>query len=293
MDPHEHISDSGISRRRKVTSITRITLIVVLLLLVLGVIVYDVEQYVSISMLKQKKAVLENLVAEYPFRSALAFFIMYIIFTSFFIPGSLVLTLAGGALFGRVLGVVMVSFASTIGATNAFLMSRYLLRKYVHDHFGDKLRVVMDGFEREGAFYLFSLRLVPVIPFVVLNLMMGLTHIHPVLFFFTSQLGMLPSTLIFVDAGTRLVKINSARDIVSVEMMASFVAIGLLPLVCKRAVIAMKARYGKKKERGGSSGNLGGPSNVVLVSSSPRNLGVSVRDPRDHMRSNSVSNLGF
>ncbi|KAA8496119.1 TVP38/TMEM64 family membrane protein [Porphyridium purpureum] len=214
---------------------------------VFGVTVYDVEQYVSIAMLKQKKELLQQFVEASPGEAALLFFLLYFAFTSLSIPGSLVLTLSGGALFGLVPGVVLVSFASTAGATVAFLMSRFLLRSFVMENFGDRIRVVMEGFESEGAFYLFSLRLIPIIPFSLLNLAMGVTKIKPVAFFFVSQLGMLPATIVFVDAGTKLAKINGPKDILSAQMMLSFVAIGVMPLVTKRAIHYMRQRKFHRK----------------------------------------------
>lgn len=146
------------------------------------------------------------------------------------------MTLAAGAIFGLLAGTIIVSFASTIGATIAFLASRYLFRDLVQNRFQDKLRVINDGVEKDGAFYLFTLRLVPVFPFFVINLLMGLTPIRTATYAFVSQAGMLAATIVYVNAGTQLGKIEEAGDILSPALLASFVILGLFPLIAKKSI---------------------------------------------------------
>ena len=158
------------------------------------------------------------------------------------LPGAAVMTLAGGAVFGLGWGLLLVSFASSIGATLAFLASRYLLRVAVQAKFGDRLQALDAGIEKEGGFYLFSLRLVPVFPFFVINLAMGLTPIRTWTFYWVSQLGMLAGTLAYVKAGTQLARIDSAAGILSPMLIASFAVLGILPLLAKKVVALIRAR---------------------------------------------------
>ena len=152
------------------------------------------------------------------------------------------MTLAGGALFGLWAGLVFVSFASTIGATLAFLASRFLLKESVLNRFGEKLTAINQGIEEDGAFYLFTLRLVPLFPFFIINLAMGLTPIRTGVFYLVSQLGMLPGTLVFVNAGTQLGKIESASGILSPGLLFSFVLLGVFPLLAKKVVALIKKK---------------------------------------------------
>src|SRR5262245_43813995 len=147
------------------------------------------------------------------------------------------MTLAGGAIFGLLWGTVIVSFASTIGATLAFLASRFLLRDWVQAKFGDKLKPINDGVEREGASYLFALRLVPAFPFFVINLVMGLTPIKTLTFYWVSQVGMLAGTIAYVYSGTQLGQFK-----LSFRLVAAFVILGLFPIVAKKTLAAVKAR---------------------------------------------------
>ncbi len=166
----------------------------------------------------------------------------YIVVTALSLPGAAVMSLAGGALFGLWIGVLVVSFASSIGATLAFLVSRFLFKGWVQEKFGDKLQTINEGIKREGAFYLFTLRLVPVFPFFVINLAMGLTPIKTAVFYGVSQLGMLPGTFVYLNAGTQLGKIESAQGILSPGLILSFVLLGIFPLIAKRLVSAVKNR---------------------------------------------------
>ncbi len=161
------------------------------------------------------------------------YFFAYVAITAFSIPGAAVVTLLAAALFGFWNSLVLVSFASTIGATLAFLSSRYLLRDWVQSKFGDKLSAINKGVERDGPFYLFSLRLIPVFPFFLINLLMGLTPISTLRFYLVSQLGMLPGTAVYLNAGTQLSQINSLSGIVSPVVLGSFALLGLFPFIAK------------------------------------------------------------
>src|SRR3970282_118982 len=170
-------------------------------------------------------------------QAAAAYFAVYVVVTGLSLPGATVMTLIGGALFGLLWGIILVSFASSIGATLAFLASRFLLRDWVQGKFGDKLKPVNDGVAKEGAFYLFALRLVPAFPFFVINLVMGLTPIRAWTFYWVSQLGMLAGTIVYVYAGTQLAEFR-----LSAGLVAAFTVLGLFPLVAKKALDAIKAR---------------------------------------------------
>jgi pyruvate/2-oxoglutarate dehydrogenase complex dihydrolipoamide dehydrogenase (E3) component/uncharacterized membrane protein YdjX (TVP38/TMEM64 family) len=171
-----------------------------------------------------------------------AFFAIYVILTALSVPGAVILTLAAGAIFGVATGTLVVSFASSIGATLAFLASRYLFHDAVQTRFGARLRSVNEGVARDGAFYLFSLRLVPVFPFFAVNLLMGLTPIRTWTYYWISQVGMLLGTVVYVNAGTQLARIEALSDIASPGLLASFAALGLLPWLGKWIMAAIKRR---------------------------------------------------
>ncbi|MEK6244572.1 MAG: FAD-dependent oxidoreductase [Pseudomonadota bacterium] len=173
----------------------------------------------------------------HPSQTAAIFFALYVAITGLSLPGAAVMTLIAGAIFGLLWGVVIVSFASTIGATLAFIASRFLLRDWVQASFGDRLKSVNDGIAREGAFYLFALRLVPAFPFVVVNLLMGLTSIRTWTYFWVSQVGMFAGTVAYVYAGTKLGEFR-----ISAGLLAAFVLLGFFPLIAKRVLDAVKAR---------------------------------------------------
>ena len=177
-----------------------------------------------------------------PVLVAALYFAAYVAVTALSLPGAAVMTLAGGALFGLGWGLLIVSFASTIGATLAFLVSRHLLRDSVHARFGARLRAIDEGIARDGAFYLFSLRLVPAFPFFLINLLMGLTPIRTHTFYWVSQFGMLPGTLVYVNAGTELGAVDSLAGVLSPGLVASFVLLGLFPLLARWMVERVQAR---------------------------------------------------
>lgn len=177
-----------------------------------------------------------------PVQAAAAFFGLYVLVTACSLPGATILTLGAGALFGTGWGLLLVSFASSMGATLAFWTSRYVLRDWVQQRFGERLQTIHDGIKREGAFYLFSLRLLPVFPFFLINLLMGLTRMSALKFYAVSQLGMLAGTWVFVNAGTQLSQIERVQDIASPTLLASFALLGLFPWIVKKVLGAFKAR---------------------------------------------------
>lgn len=222
---------------------TRRIIVIALLLAALAAwFAFDLGQYLTLEALKAQQAVITGFYQDNPWLVAALFFLAYVALTALSVPGAAIMTLAAGAIFGVVAGTVLVSFASTIGATLAFLTSRYLLRDSVQARFGDRLKGVNEGIARDGAFYLFSLRLVPVFPFFAVNLLMGLTPIRTWTYFWVSQLGMLLGTLVYVNAGTQLAQIGSMADIASPGLIASFAALGLLPWVGKWIMGAIRRR---------------------------------------------------
>ena len=202
----------------------------------------DLSRYFSLAFIKESQATFSALYNDKPLTVTAAFFAVYVLITALSLPGAAIMTLAAGASFGLVWGTVVVSFASTLGATLAMLAARYVLQDSIQARFGRKLADVNKGIEKEGAFYLFTLRLLPVIPFFALNLLMGLTRMKTWTFFWVSQVGMFAGTVAYVNAGTQIAKIDSLRGILSPALLGSFVALGLLPLVVKKLLEMAKRR---------------------------------------------------
>lgn len=220
--------------------------IVIVGVIALGIIAFryfDLGQYLTLEYIKGSQEKFQALYQQNRFLVIATYMGIYIAVTGLSLPGAAVLTLAGGGLFGLVTGTVVVSFASTIGATVACLVSRFLLREWVQNKFGDKLATVNKGVEAEGAFYLFSLRLVPIFPFFVINLLMGLTRMRLFTFFWVSQLGMLAGTVVFVNAGKELAKIDSLSGIMSPGVLISFVVLGLFPITVKKILSIYKLKF--------------------------------------------------
>lgn len=217
---------------------------VLILLVAIGLLTlffsFDLHQKMTLEGLKSGLAQLHAWRDAEPLQMALGYFFLYVLTTALSLPGALVLTLAGGAIFGFVQGFVLVSFASTVGATLAFLAARYVLRDWVQQRFGEKLKPMNDGIEKEGAFYLFTLRLVPVFPFFLINLLMGLTKMRTLTYYWVSQVGMLAGTVIYVNAGTQLAAIESLKGIVSLPILLSLAALGLFPLITKKILDIFK-----------------------------------------------------
>jgi uncharacterized membrane protein YdjX (TVP38/TMEM64 family) len=202
----------------------------------------DLGRFLSLAAVKRHQADLALLYAHRPLAVAGAFFAAYVAVTALSLPGAAVMTLAAGALFGLAVGAAVVSFASAIGATLAFLSSRHLLRDPVQRRFGTHLADIGAGIERDGPLYLFSLRLVPLVPFFVVNLAMGLTPMRAGTFYLVSQVGMLAGTLVYVNAGTQLARIDSLRGILSPWALGSFALLGVLPLAARKVVGAVQRR---------------------------------------------------
>lgn len=219
--------------------------IILFLMLVIAVGLFfglDLGQYLTLEYVKSQQAAIDHYRQAHPLITVLVFFFIYVAVTGLSLPGAALMTLVAGAIFGLGLGTLIVSFASTIGATLAFLVSRWLLRDMVQQRFGDKLKAANRGIEKDGAFYLFTLRLVPAFPFFVINLVMGLTPLRTWTYYWVSQLGMLAGTLVYVNAGTQLAQLESMSGILSPGLIASFTLLGLFPLLAKKAVEIFKAR---------------------------------------------------
>lgn len=223
--------------------------VILKLLLVLGIIFalfyvnkLSLTDYLSLDYLKENLGDFQNYYIQHKVQTISIFFAIYVLTTSLSIPGATVLTLAAGALFGPWTGLVLVSFASTLGASLAFLTSRFLLKDFVQEKFGDRLRTINEGVKKDGAFYLFTLRLVPIFPFFLINLTMGLTPIGLFTFFVTSQIGMLIGTAVYVNAGVQLSQVSSLSDILSFDLIVSFSLLGLFPLIAKAILNYIKNR---------------------------------------------------
>jgi len=227
-------------------NLNKILIAAVIVAAVIAFKVFNLGDYLSLSYIKESHQQFESLYAEHTMLVIGGYMLIYILVTSLSLPGAAVMTLAGGALFGLLRGTIIVSFASTIGATLACLVSRFILRDWVQGKFGERLKTVNDGIEREGSFYLFTLRLIPVFPFWLINLVLGLTKMPLRTFYWVSQFGMLPGTIVYVNAGKELGKIDSLSGILSPGLILSFVILGLFPLATKKAM----ALYKRKKETG-------------------------------------------
>ncbi len=198
--------------------------------------VFDLGQYLTLDFIKTQQGTLTGLYDRHPVPMLLGYFAMYVAVTALSLPGAVVMTLAGGAVFGFWPTLLTVSFASTIGASLAFLAARFMLRDWVQARFGPRLQRINDGIAREGYFYLFTLRLVPAVPFFLINLGMGLTSLRVGTFYWVSQVGMLPGTAVFVNAGKELGKIESLSGILSPSLLVSFALLGIFPLATRKAV---------------------------------------------------------
>ncbi len=223
-------------------NLRKVLLLAVVLLGVIAFFAFDLGRFLSLAYLKESQATFADLYAQKPLQVVGVYFLIYVAATALSLPGAAIITLAGGARFGLWWGTLIVSFASSIGATLAFLVSRFLLRSSVEAKFGNRLAEINKGVEKEGAFYLFTLRLIPVVPFFVINLLMGLTKMKTTVFYAVSQIGMLAGTLVYVNAGTQLAQIDSLQGILSPGLLGSFVLLGLFPLIARRIVGAVQKR---------------------------------------------------
>ena len=221
---------------------SKILILLLIAALIIGFFVFDLGQYFSLAYLKASQQRFHGHYAANPLQTMALFALLYITVTALSLPGAAILTLAAGALFDLLAGTILVSFASSIGATLAFLASRFMLGDWVNQRFGSKLTTINEGMAKDGAFYLFMLRLVPAFPFFLINLLMGLTTLPARTFYWVSQIGMLAGTVVYVNAGTQLGKIDSLKGILSPTLIASFVLLGIFPLLARKLVALIAAR---------------------------------------------------
>jgi len=226
---------------------SRIILLVFIAALTGAFFYFDLGQYLTLEILKTQQSAIESYRVANPVLAVALYMLIYIAVTGLSLPGATILTLAGGAVFGVLWGTLIVSFASSIGATLAFLAARFLFRESVKAKFGERLKSIDDGVAKEGGFYLFTLRLVPVFPFFMINLLMGLTNMRVGTFYGVSQIGMLAGTVVYVNAGTQLAKIDSLTGVLSPALLGSFVLLGFFPLIAKKIVAAIGANKMYKK----------------------------------------------
>ena len=229
--------------------IQRIAIVGAIIVLIVLFKVLGLGQYLTLDYLKSSQEKFAILYNNNQIAVIAVYMLIYVAVTALSLPGAAVMTLAGGAMFGFWVGFVVVSFASTIGATLACFVARFLLRDWVQNKFGDRLTAINEGIAKEGAFYLFSLRLVPIFPFFVINLVLGLTNLPLLTFYWVSQVGMLPGTMVYVNAGKELAKIDSLAGILSPGLIVSFVILGLFPITVKKLL----AWYKKREETGDRS----------------------------------------
>ncbi|MEQ1550931.1 TVP38/TMEM64 family protein [Sphingorhabdus sp.] len=218
----------------------RIALLALLAAAIAAYFWFDLGQYLSLDAFKAQQAQIIAAKDANPLLYIGGFFLIYVIVTALSLPGAAIMSLVAGALFGVVIGTIIVSFASSIGATLAFLSARFLLRDWVQSKFGERLKPIDDGIARDGAMYLFTIRLIPLFPFFVVNLLMGLTRIKTRTFYWVSQIGMLPATVVFVNAGTQISKIDSPAGLLSPTLIGSFVLLGIFPWIARGLVAAVK-----------------------------------------------------
>ena len=209
--------------------------------------VFDLGRYLNLEYFQEQRSVVVGLYQQNTLLFIVAFMAIYIAMAALSLPGATIMTLAAGAVFGLPVGLVLVSFASTIGATLACLLARYLFRDAVQNRFGKYLGRINDGVEKDGAFYLFAMRLVPAIPFFVINLAMALTPIRLWTFYWVSQIGMLAGTAVYVNAGKEIGQLESLAGILSPTLVISFVLLGVFPFIAKKALSLISKRFGKSE----------------------------------------------
>jgi uncharacterized membrane protein YdjX (TVP38/TMEM64 family) len=231
----------------------KIVILIIVISLIVAFKVLNLGQYLTLSYLKESLDKFNDLYEKHRVLVIAGYFIIYVLTTSLSLPGASPLGIAGGALFGFWVATLVVSFASTIGATLACFVSRFLLRDWVQNKFSDKIAKVNEGIEKEGAFYLFTLRLIPIFPFWMINLVMGLTKMSLLKFYWVSQVGMLPGTMVYVNAGKELAKIESIKGIFSPSLIISFALIGIFPIAVKKLMALYRSR---RKKTTGNADNI-------------------------------------
>jgi len=225
--------------------IKKISIVAVLIAVIVVFKMFDLGQYLTLSYIKGSQEKFQALYQHNTIPVIAGFMGIYILVTALSLPGAAVMTIAAGALFGLLVGTIVVSFSSTIGATLACFFSRFLLRDWVQGKFGERIRKVNEGVDREGSFYLFTLRLIPVFPFWLINLAMGLTKMRLITFAWVSQIGMLAGTIVYVNAGKEIGKIESLSGILSPGLIISFVILGLFPITVKKIMAVVRKKTGK------------------------------------------------
>jgi uncharacterized membrane protein YdjX (TVP38/TMEM64 family) len=220
----------------------KLIVLVAFIALVAAFFYFGLNQYFSFDYLKSQQATLTAKVAENFWLAIAVFFLVYVMTAALSLPGAGILTIAGGAVFGLATGTIIVSFASSLGATLAFLGARFLFRDSVAAKFGPRLESIEKGIQKDGTFYLLSLRLVPAVPFFIVNLLMGLTSLKTRAFYGISQLGMLPGTIAYVYVGTQLAHINKPGDIISPGILSAFAVLGILPIAMRKLLQWLQER---------------------------------------------------
>jgi len=226
--------------------IKKIIIVSAVIILIVVFNIFNLEEYFSLSYIKGAQEKFQPLYSEHRAPLIAGFMIIYILMAALSLPGAAVMTVAAGAFFGLLAGTIIVSFSSSIGATLACFVSRFILKDWVQGKFGDKLKTINEGIEKEGTVYLFTLRLIPVFPFWLINLVMGPTRMPLYRFYIVSQVGMLAGTIVYVNAGKELAKIESLSGILSPTLIFSFVLLGLFPLIAKKLLVLYKSRKGFK-----------------------------------------------
>lgn len=221
--------------------IKKVVILIAIAACVASFFAFDLNRYFTLTYIKESRESFNTFYTSNKIFTVIIYMAIYIAVTALSLPGAAVMTLAGGALFGFAVTLIAVSFASTIGATLACFVSRYILRDWVEKKFGDRLAAVNEGIEKDGIFYLFMLRLIPVFPFFVINLIMGLTRIRLFTFYWVSQIGMLAGTAVYVNAGKEIGKIDSLSGIISPGLIISFIILGIFPLAVKKIVNVIQA----------------------------------------------------
>ena len=214
----------------------QLILLAIIAILISLFFIFNLQHYLTLEYVQIHRTHILNVYEAQPWQTTLIFFMIYLIITGLSLPGAVLLTLIAGAIFGVFVGTIIVSFASSIGATIAFVLARYLFRESVQQHFKHPLTTINQGIKKQGIFYLLSLRLIPLFPFFAINLVMAVTPIKTWTFYWVSQIGMLFATIVYVNAGMQLAQLHSLKDIVSPALICAFVLLGLLPLIAKKVV---------------------------------------------------------
>ncbi len=217
-------------------NIMRFIVVLCLLFVIAAFWKLKLTEYLSLESIRVQQTAIKGYYIQYPFLTVGIFFLAYILITALSFPGAAVMTILGGALFGFWQGVIIASFASSIGATLAFVLARFLMRDWIQGRYHNQLKILNDGFKKEGAFYLFTLRVVPAFPFFLVNILASIMPVKIVHFYGISQLGMLPGTIVYVFAGTELAKISSISGILSPTLFIAFILLGLFPIMAKKII---------------------------------------------------------